>query len=143
MKITMGSNYFFKNYEDFKPHDVDYIELTNSPQVKKMLNIRGQGKDYFIFKQKPKEELIADALESTLPMCVGKFLIKEFNDKIGFTIDDLPQVKPLIDKLDKKHEYEKIIYEAYLENGEFKLTENQRNAAYEKYKEARQNNENK
>ena len=70
-------------------------------------------------------------------MVVGKFLIPEFNKKIGFTIDDLPKIKPLIDRLDEKHIYEKIIYESYLENNSFTLTEDQRLKAYKKYKETR------
>lgn len=135
--ILMGSNYFFRCYKDFKPHDIDYIDVVETNEFKEKRVIRGQGKDYFYLKRKPKEQLIQDALKSELSMVVGKFLIPEFNEKIGFTIDDLPKVKPLIDKLDEKHAYEKIIYEAYLENGSFALTEEQRLKAYEKYKEAR------
>ena len=70
-------------------------------------------------------------------MSVIKFLTPEFNEAIGFTIKDLPKVKPLIDKLDEKHLYAKIIYEAYLENGSFTLTQEQRDKAYEEYKRLR------
>jgi hypothetical protein len=68
---------------------------------------------------------------------VGKFLIPEFCKEIGFTIKDLPKLKPLIDKLDEKHKYEEIIYNAYLENGDFILTPDQRDLAYASYKETR------
>lgn len=135
--IIIGSNYFFKDYKDFKAGDIDKIELVNTPTIKEKQTIRGQGKDYIFLRQKPKAELIKDALNSELAMVVGKFLIPEFNAKIGFTVEDLPKVQPLIDKLDDKHMYEKIIYEAYLENKEFILTQKQRDAAYASYKESR------
>lgn len=135
--ILMGSNYFFKNYADFESHDIDYIDIIETNEFKEKRIIRGQGKDYFYLKRKPKEQLIQDALKSNLPMVVGKFLIPEFNKQINFTIEDLPRLQPLIDKLDEKHKYEEIIYNAYLENKSFTLTKEQRDAAYRRYKEAR------
>lgn len=135
--ILMGSTYFFKSYPDFKPHDIDKIDIIETDKFAEKQIIRGQGKDYIILKNKPKQQLIADALKSELAMVVGKFLIPEFNNCIGFTIEDLPQLQPLIDNLDEKHLYEKIIYEAYLANGDFILTQKQRDAAYESYKETR------
>lgn len=135
--IIMGSTYFFKSYPDFKPHDIDKIDIIETNKFAEKQIIRGQGKDYIILKNKPKQQLIADALKSELALVVGKFLIPEFNRRIGFTIEDLPQLQPLIDKLDEKHLYEKIIYEAYLANGDFILTQEQRDAAYESYKETR------
>lgn len=135
--ILMGSNYFFSQYKDFKSTDIDKIDIVNTSDFKDKRIIRGQGKDYIFLKRKPKEQLIQDALNSELAMVVGKFLIPEFNKQIGFTIEDLPKVQPLIDKLDDKHLYEKIIYDAYLENKEFILTQEQRDAAYASYKESR------
>ena len=135
--ILMGSNYFFHQYSDFKSTDIDKIELVDTNEFKEKRIIRGQGKDYFYLKRKPKEQLIQDALKSNLPMVVGKFLIPEFNKQISFTIEDLPRLQPLIDKLDEKHKYEEIIYNAYIENKSFTLTEEQRDAAYRRYKEAR------
>ena len=135
--ITIGSNYFFHSYKDFKATDIDKIEVVETNEFKEKRVIRGQGKDYFYLKKKPKQELINDALKSSLALVVGKFLIPEFNEQIDFTINDLSQLKPLIDKLDEKHIYEKIIYEAYLQNGDFILTKEQRDAAYASYKKAR------
>lgn len=135
--ITMGSNYFFSSYDDFNSTDIDKIDIIETNEFKEKRVIRGQGKDYFYLKKKPKDELIKDALNSDLAMVVGKFLIPEFNKKIGFTLEDLPKIQPLIDRLDEKHMYEKIIYEAYLENKEFILTQKQRDAAYASYKESR------
>lgn len=135
--ILMGSNYFFNQYDDFKIKDIDKIELVETTEFKDKRIIRGQGKDYFYLRKKPKEQLIKDALNSESALVIGKFLIPEFNEQIGFGIEDLPKLQPLINKLDIKHKYEKIIYEAYLENHSFTLTQTQRDAAYASYKEAR------
>jgi hypothetical protein len=56
-------------------------------------------------------------------MVIGKFLIPEFNELINFTIDDLPRLEPLLNRLDDKHKYEKIIYDSYIENNAFVLTD--------------------
>ena len=133
----MGSRYFFKQYSDYKSHDIDMIELQDNCDYEKMRIIRGQGKDMFFLKRKPKEELIQDALNSQLAMAVGKFLIPEFNEEIGFEIEDLLKLKPLIDRLDEKHKYEEIIYNSYLKNKNFILTEEQRLEAYKSYKKSR------
>ena len=133
----MGSRYFFKQYSDYHSHDIDMIELQDNCDYDRMMIIRGQGKDMFFFKRKPKNELIKDALKSELPMVVGKFLIPEFNEEIGFTIEDLPKIKELIDKLDDKHKYEEIIYNSYIKNNAFVLTEEQRLEAYKSYKRSR------
>jgi hypothetical protein len=70
-------------------------------------------------------------------MVLGKFLIPEFNEKIGFTIEDLPRMKPLIEKLDDKHKYEELIFNSYIKNNAFTLTSRQREQAYKSYKESR------
>ena len=70
-------------------------------------------------------------------MVVGKFLVPEFCTAIGFTIEDLPKLAPLVERLDDKHMYEKVIYESYLENHAFELTIEQRDRAYSMYRESR------
>lgn len=70
-------------------------------------------------------------------MRVGKFLVPEFCEYIGFTIDDLKLFEDLFDKLDDKHKYEKCIYDSYMKNKCFNLTEEQKNECYEIYKKYR------
>jgi hypothetical protein len=70
-------------------------------------------------------------------MIVGKFLVPEFCKAIGFTIMDLPRLYPLIQKLDEKHMYEAIIFDSYLQNGDFVLTDSQREKAYQSYQTSR------
>ena len=88
-------------------------------------------------KHDSKEDYIDWALQSQVGMVVGKFLIPEFCEQIGFTIEDLPRLQPLIDKLDKKHLYEKVIFDSYIENHAFELTIEQRDRAYSMYRESR------
>ena len=70
-------------------------------------------------------------------MVIGKFLVPEFCDAIGFTIEDLPKLEVLVTRLDEKHLYEKIIYDSYIENNAFVLTDRQRDQAYKSYLESR------
>lgn len=135
--MIIGSNYFFEKYYDFSSKDIDKIEFVeNTSEYKK--HYRGKEKCVFqIQANLPKDTYIREELNSNLGMVVGKFLIPEFNQQIGFTIEDLPKLRPLINILDEKHKYEEIIYNAYLENGDFCLTDKQRLAAYKSYRESR------
>lgn len=137
-KILMGSTYFFSCYEDFDSRDIDEIEIIETDNFKYMRHLCGQGKCLFqLRKQDSADDYINYALRSNLGMVVGKFLIPEFCTEIGMTTEDLPKLKPLIEKLDNKHRYEEIIFESYLENRSFNLTKTQREKAYAAYKESR------
>lgn len=137
-KILIGSKYFFSCYNDFVANDVDEIQIIDTNEFKQIKQITGQGKCLFLMKRhSSKTEYIDWALKSSIGMVIGKFLIPEFCKQIGFTIKDLPKLQPLIEKLDKKHKYEKIIFDSYLENNSFVLTANQREKAYKEYKKSR------
>ena len=137
-KILIGSQYFFSCYEDFQGKDVDELEIIETNDFSQVRQITGRGKCLFQLKRHPsKEDYINWALKSNIGMVIGKFLIPEFCTEIGFTIEDLPRMAPLLDKLDDKHKYEKIIYDSYIENGSFTLTNKQRVRAYKSYKESR------
>lgn len=137
-KFIIGSNYFFRGYPGFHPHDKDYLILEENPKdYKNNMSIRGQGLDYIYWRKMSPREFINRTLITKLPMQVGKFLIPEVCKEIGFTLDNLKELKPVIDKLDDKHKYEQIIYESYIENNDFVLTQEQRDRAYKCYKESR------
>lgn len=139
-RILVGSSYFFSQYPDFMPKDIDEVELIDHPPFKQMRQITGQGHCLFqLRKHESTEEYIQCALQSNLGMVVGKFLVPEFCELISFTIADLPRLYPLIQKLDEKHMYEAIIFDSYLQNGDFVLTESQRKRAYYSYQISRQN----
>lgn len=135
----MGSCYFFSCYNDFKSKDIDEIEIIETQDFKYQRQLTGQGRCLFqLNKQPSKEDYINCALQSSLGMVIGKFLVPEFCELIGFTWEDLRQLSPLVDKLDHKHMYEKIIYDSYIENESLTLTQEQRDKAYASYKITRQ-----
>ncbi len=137
-KILIGSTYFFHQYHDFQSHDIDEIEIIDTDQFKYMRHISGQGRCLFQLKRKATvDDYIQDALNTNLGMAIGKFLIPDFCTEIGLTIKDLPKLLPLVAKLDEKHLYEKIIFDSYIKNGVFELTEDQKLAAYKNYRESR------
>lgn len=137
-KITIGSKYFFSCYDNFVSKDIDELEIIETTDFMQVRQLTGQGKCLFqLKKHSSKEEYINWALKSKNGMVVGKFLIPEFCEAIGFTIEDLPKLKVLVTRLDDKHMYEKIIYNSYIENNAFILTDSQREQAYKSYLESR------
>ena len=135
MKFLVGSTYFFKDFEDFESKDIDYVITELFPKhYSNTMTIRGNGVDYMYFRRRSKHEFIRMSLNSNLPMVVGKFLIPEFNNYLKFTIEDLKVLEPQFRKMDKEHLYETYIYDCYIANGEFKLTQDQLNEAYKIYK---------
>ena len=127
-------------YDDYKLKDNDELHIVDEfifPN-KVCMNMRlFDGNDIFIFKNTDKQEYINDVYESGVNMKVGKFLIPEFNKYINFTIDDLKSLQPIFDNMDEKHTYERVIFESYLKNGDFFLTDEQRREAYKEYKRSR------
>ena len=85
-----------------------------------------------------KNEFIDVSLERGLGMELGKFLVPEFARELEMDIDDLERLRPLAEKLDDKHLYEKVIYDAYIENGCWGLTDEQRAEAYRIYNECKE-----
>lgn len=139
-KIQIGSSVFFEGaFDDYKSKDRDYVVIVDKipgNQLCGRLKIRDD--DLMIYQQGlSKDTYIALALESENTLRIGKFLIPEFNKFIGFRVEDLSVFKDKIKKLDDAHKYQKIIYDAYLENGSFSLTDEQLNKAYVEYKKYR------
>lgn len=137
-RFLIGSSYFFSEYKDFQSKDIDEIEIIDTDDFQQIKQLSGRGKCLFSMKRHPsKEEYINWALKSSLGMVIGKFLVPEFNAAIGFSVEDLKRLSPLLEKLDDKHRYEEIIFNSYLANGAFVLTQEQRDLAYQSYKESR------
>lgn len=139
-RYLVGSQYFFKDIEGFNSKDIDYLELEEFPKEYKFnMQFTEKGKCLFKWRKMRKEQFITYVLKiSKCPMELGKFLVKDFVQDIGFTIEDLKQLEPLLKKLDKKHSYLKIIFNSYMKNNDFFLTEDQRKEAYEEYLRTRQ-----
>ena len=140
-KFLTGSSAFFSCLADFQPKDKDWIVLDDAPKgYKHYRQTSTPGKCVFEWRAASADELIAYALDHPMPaMQMIKFLTPDFAAHIGLTIGQLQRLKPLVDALDPKHRYASIIYESYIENGNFTLTDSQLDAAYRCYREARRN----
>lgn len=138
IKFDMGSRYFFENMKDYVPKDKDILVIMDNWKIPttNVLNLKDKnGDDIFFYKDMTKDEFIKDTLESNVPMRAGKFLIKEFNEYLGFTIEDLKQLHNVFQNMDKKHIYEKYIYDFYIQNNKFELTKKQLNKCFKIYLE--------
>ena len=137
-KFLVGSKYFFKNYPDFKSKDEDWLIIEySSKDYKTKMHINGKGLCIFKWKLLPPSKYVELLLEGDLPMEIGKFLVPEVCEFIHFRIQHLKKLYPVIKKLDEKHSYQRIIFDSYIENNKFELTEEQRLKAYEEYKRTR------
>lgn len=134
----MGSAYFFSQYPEFTPHDIDKIEIIETDDFQHKRQLTGRGKCFFQLKKKDHfQEYLDWDIHCGLGMSVGKWLVPEFCEEVGFRVADLPKLLPLIEVLDDRHQYEKVIYDAYVENQSFTLSDEQRLAAYNSYRTSR------
>lgn len=140
-RFNMGSKYFFDKMDEYVSKDNDILVIMDDWKLTKtnVLNLKDKkkGLDVFFYKNMSKDEFIEDTLESNVPMRCGKFLIKEFCDYIGFNIEDLEKLDSVFENMDQKHIYEVYIYNCFLDNGKFELTDQQRKEAYEIYKDCK------
>ena len=138
--FKIGSSVFFNGINGYTPKDNDIMAIQDQwlPRNHHVLNLKKDGNDIFLWSPLTKEEFIKDTLECGVPMRVGKFLVPEFCDYIGFTIEELPIFDSIFNSIDDKHKYEKYIYEFYIKNGKFELTNEQRKKCYEIYKKYRE-----
>ena len=132
--MLVGSNVFFKDIEGFTSKDIDILEFVDNPtDFKNVRQFKFPDKCVFQWRKMPINELIDITLSRNFPMEIGKFLVPEFIEEFKLSIDDLKRLKPIITKLDDKHKYEEVIYNAYIENNDFILTDKQRQNAFETY----------
>ena len=139
-RFLVGSNVFFRGYfEDFVSKDVDSLILENEPKgYENVRQFHFKDRCIFQWRRMKKDELMDLSLKRGLGMELGKFLVPEFARELKMDIDDLEKLRPLAEKLDEKHLYEKVIYDAYIENGCWFLTDEQRAEAYRIYNECKE-----
>lgn len=136
--MLVGSNVFFKDIEGFTSKDIDILEFVDNPtDFKNVRQFKFPHKCVFQWRKMPIDELIDITLFRNFPMEIGKFLVPEFIKEFKLSIDDLKRLEPIIAKLDDKHKYEEVIYNAYLENNDFVLTDEQIQEAYRVYNKYR------
>lgn len=137
-KFKIGSRAFFEGMAGFNPTDDDTLILQDKPNgYNTVCQIHTDTGCIYYWKRMTAQEYIDYALKKGPAMQLGKFLVPEFAKEIGLTVDGLPNLRPIATNLDDKHKYESIILEAYINNGAFTLTDEQRAAAFKSYKAAR------
>lgn len=141
-RILVGSRAFFAGLDGFKPKDHDYLELVENPtRFKYCKEMSLRGTCFFQYKKEPAAQMVARAVENGTAIQLGKFLVPEVAEAIGATVNDILPLEVLLPKLDSKHQYQAIIFNAYKKNGSFTLTDEQRQAAFASYLEARKTDE--
>lgn len=132
--MLVGSNVFFKDIEGFNSKDIDILELVDNPtDFKYLRQFRFKDKCVFQWRNMSVDEFIDAELLMNVPMSVCKFLCPEFIKLKGLTIEQLKRLQPLVDNMDEKHMYLKTIYDFYIANNDFTLTDEQLNDAYNIY----------
>ncbi len=136
-EFIIGSKAFFSAFPDFVPVDTDYLIMDDNPDFELTKSYMEGNIHYVYWEDLPKEKLIEAHLHFYEGRYIQKFLVPEFAEYIGLTIDDLRSLSILVDRLDQYHGYCRVVYNAYLENGSFTLTPEQLQQAYEVYKSER------
>lgn len=137
-KILVGSRALFDGVDGFHSKDRDYLILVEQPQNfnwRREQNLRGMC--LFEYKKDTPTAMIAKTLEVGDALLIGKFLVPEVAQAIGATVEDILPLESLLPKLDAKHQYEAVIFEAIKTNGTFTLTDRQRQEAFRQYQLAR------
>ena len=136
MTFLTGSQVFFKEYEDYQPKDIDKIEIIEDDNTDwSFRQFTLKGKCVFqIKKRNSVNEYIKDAYKAGCGMVVARFLSPEFINYINMEVKELLLLSSFINALDEKHLYLKTIWESYIENNAFTLTDEQRLKAYNEYK---------
>ena len=141
-RILVGSRAFFSGMDGFRSKDHDYLELVENPTTFKWRREQSLRETCtFRFKKEPAAQMVQRTLDSGEALLVGKFLVPEVAQAIGATVSDILPLETLLSKLDDRHRYVAVIFDAIRQNGSFELTDEQRAAAYEVYRQARQTTE--
>lgn len=141
-EIPCGSQVFFSDIPDYTNTDVDVVILVNPEDVdfifKRCLHNSENGRDEIYIVMQDKDELIHFESLHGQAMSLGHYLLPDFCSEFGITIEDLrTKLGTMRDRLDYRHKYLGIIYDAYLENNSMTLTDQQRQAAFNEYKKER------
>ena len=139
-KIIIGSRAFFEDMPEFTPKDTDTLVWVADPKGfthYRQTSISGQ--HIIEWRAMPKSELLAYSMrDKANGLEFGKFIVPEFVELVGLTIDDLARLRAYyIEKIDDEHRYQLAICDAYIANNAFTLTDEQREKAYAIYSQAR------
>lgn len=138
-KFLIGSRVFFEGMPKFQSKDYDWLYVMDSfGSIKSgRMIMHKDNADMILVPKMDKNWYLEDCINSDFGVSAGKMFVPEFAAYVGLTVNDLKRFEPYLTLLDDKHKYYKVIYDAYMQNGDFTLTDEQRNTAYEEYKKYR------
>ena len=139
-RIVIGSRAFFEGMPDFQSKDKDILVLTDKPNgFTHYRQLSMSGRCTIEWARKPKDEFLAYAMrEKADGLEFGKFLVPEFAEELGLMIADLAMLySHFRERINDKHKYQYSIYNAYIANNAFVLSDEQRAIAYDAYKAER------
>lgn len=135
-EFTVGSHAFFNKLPDYKGnHDIDILYIIDYPIFGDHITIIHKKDIDTIFLYNSGKENIINNVINYYEACT--FLVPEFAEYINLEINDLKKLEHWFNKTDDKHKYVKIIYDSYIKNNGFYLTDEQLSEAYELYKKYR------
>lgn len=138
--ILHGSSAFFKDIPGFVPNDTDILiwsDCLKYCESYRLVSLRGV-EIFELNSTIAKEDLIELFVHSDNIIKYGIFFVPEFAQLIGLTIDDLKQIYSYVcTSFYGKYAYYNIIYDAYVENNSFTLTDEQLANVYAVYKSSR------
>ena len=137
-QIQVGSRAFFSDYEDFQPADNDILEL-NSEQYEDYYSTRENDVHIFHYKYTNKEQFLEFEFKhiEESPLAVCAFVVPEVAEFLELTLEELFMFEYYFKKINRRHLYVKYIYDCYMENRAFSLTQEQKDFAYNLYNENR------
>ncbi len=143
-RFLIGSKAIFSGYKNFDDitTDTDILIIDDKPTD---YDIETQYHDpdddtihYIRWKNMSKDELLFHHVHNVyMGTFIQKFLVPEYAEYLNLTIDELKSMERLLEFMDSKHEYEKVVFHAYVENNGFFLTPEQKEEAFQVYKKCR------
>lgn len=136
-EFIVGSRAFFSDMPMFHSDNTDIVVFTDTPDgFSHYIHSAISGRDTTTWVIKPKDDFIEYAMRDLANgLEFGKFLVPDVVEYLGITMGDLVKLHGHFEN--KIEAYQELIYNAYITNGAFTLTDEQRDAAYKAYKEAR------
>ena len=139
-RFLIGSKAIFDGYKDYDNYttDIDILVIEDMlPDDKYECSIKDGDIHYIKWKNLTKAELLDYHRYCHMGTFIQKFLVPEYSEYMGITIEDLRELGRLLKYMDDKHSYEAFVWQAYIDNNGFYMTPEQKEAAYEEYKRKR------
>lgn len=139
-EFVIGSRLFFSGIEDFETNFGDAAIFFDSKEDKENERIDMMPHmNYYVYIKYDKSEFIEKLYnkikqDNSKAVGIGIILSKDICEYLGIGIEDIKKFKKLLNFLDNKHKYLQIIFNAYLDNKNMELSDEQLNQAYNMYK---------